>query len=216
MSTPLFTETEKTRDPRDSWPSVTRVLKLAGLSPWVDVSLDMLRRGVQHGLTEFQVQYILQGVDPAVLSAKAELGKLTHSAISDIEGGMVEPWWMDTPAQPYVEAYLKFKSETDYKAISVEQKVYNETYRYNGTYDSFGTLGKYEAIIDAKTVVRMADDLRWQLAGYDLCLPPNPKRMRFGLQLKADATYQLYEYKDRTDAQVFLAAVAIAHAKGAQ
>lgn len=210
----VFTAPEK--DPRDSWLSVTRILKLAGLSPWQDVALEMLRRGTEHGLTDRQLRYILQGVNPDVLDRKAELGQMVHQACQDIENGMTEAWWSDFDFAPYVASYQRFKQETGYKATATEQKVYNDTYRYRGTLDSVGTMGAVDAILDIKTVVQMAADLPYQLAGYDLCLPPNPRRYRFGVQLKPDGTYAMHAYKDRNDSQIFLAAVAVAHAKGMQ
>ena len=201
-------------DPRDAWPSVTRILKAAGLSPWQDVTLEQLRRGVQHGLDERKLRYILQGVDPAVLDAKAELGKMAHLAVEDIERGMTEAWWADSEIAPYAAAYLKFKSEMDYRAAAVELRVYNDAYHYQGTLDSWGQMGEAEVVVDIKTTVAMPADLPYQLAGYDLCLAANPKRSRWGVQLKPDGTYRLNEYAGRNDAKIFLAAVAIAHTKG--
>lgn len=204
------------RDPRDSWLSVTQIIKIAGLTPWPVVSLDMVRRGVESGLDERQLRYVLQGVYPEVLQAKAELGSTVHQAVQDIEErSSIEPWWEGLDIEPYVKAYLKFREDTQYRATSVEKKVYNESYQYHGTYDSEGLLGgKFEAILDVKTTVKMGPEVAYQLAGYEGCLPTNPKRLRIGVQLKKDATYSLHEYKDRNDSKVFLAALTVAQAKG--
>lgn len=201
------------RDERDSWLSVTTILKLAGLSPWQDVTLEMLRRGVEYGLDERKLRYVLQGVDPVVLDRKAELGKMVHQACQDIEHGMTEPWWDGLDITPYVEAYLRFKQETGYVAAATEEQVFNEAYRFRGTLDSRGTMGEIEALLDIKTIVQMGGHLAYQLAGYELALPANPRRYRFGLQLKKDGSYQLHSYTGRQDGQIFLAALAVAQAK---
>ena len=207
-------ETKPKRDPRDNWLSVTRVLKLAGLSPWTEVELDQLRRGVEHGLDERRLRYILSGVYPEVLAAKADVGHNVHQAIADIEHGLTEAWWEDETWTPYVTAYLKFREESHYKATLVEYRVYHESYPYRGDLDSLGMLnGKIEALIDVKTTVAMDPTIAYQLAGYEGCLPANPKRVRLGLQLKYDGDYQVHEYKDRNDHKILLAALTVATIK---
>ena len=208
---------ETQRDPRESWPSVTRILKAAGLSPWLDVDLDMLRRATEYRLSERVLRYILTGVYPEMLDAKRELGSMVHLAIRDIEHGIQDPWWEDEPWTAYVDAYLQFKEETHYTASLTEHRVYNDSYQYRGDLDSLGMLdGKVEALIDIKTVLDMDRAIGYQLAGYDGCLPANPKRVRLGLQLKKDGSYQIHPYNDRNDLKVFLAALVVANAKGIQ
>ena len=215
MTTTPQLEAKPARDPREDWLSVTKILKLAGLSPWRDVSLEELRRGVEHGLDERRVHYILSGVYPEVLEAKREAGSNTHLAIRDIESGIEEAWWEGEPWQPFVSAYQRFKAETNYTATLVEYKVFHDTYQYKGTFDSLGMFngGKTEALIDVKTSSTMDPSMGYQLAGYDAALPTNPKRLRLGLQLKNDGTYQVHEYKDKNDSKIFLAALTVATVK---
>lgn len=205
------------RDPRLDWPSVTQILKIAGLSPWQDVTLDMIRRGLKSGVNELQLRYILQGVKPEVLDAKAELGTNVHLAIHDIETGLSVRWWEGESYEPYIAAYLKFREECSFQAAALEEKVFNNTYQYNGRLDARGSMGKFKVLLDVKTTSIMPEDLAYQLAGYDLCLEPDPKRLRFGLQLKPDGKYTLHEYKNRKDDEkVFFAALLIAKTKGNQ
>jgi hypothetical protein len=213
MSTLFDTTAPAERDPRTAWPSVTRILKLAGLSTWQDVTLDQVRRATEHRIPERTLAYLVQGVYPEVLERKRELGSNVHLACQDLERG-IEPWWDGMDIAPYVEAYRRFRSENEFRPTAWEQQVYNDTYKYKGRYDTLGMVGTYEVLIDLKTTVQMAGELPYQLAAYDLCLNSNPKRLRWGVQLRKDGAYQLHEYKDRNDSRIFLAAVAIANAKG--
>jgi len=207
-------ETPPERDAREDWLSVTQILKLAGLSPWMDIDLDLLRRGVELGLDERRLRYLLNGVDPEILERKRERGVNVHMAIADIEHGLDEAWWAGESWEPYVIAYQRFKAETKYTASLIEHRVYNETYQYRGDLDSLGMLdGKVEALIDVKTTVQMDPTIAFQLSGYAGALPPNPKRLRLGLQLMKDGTYKIHEYKNRNDNAIFLAALTVARVK---
>ncbi|HEY6383446.1 MAG TPA: hypothetical protein VIY07_16790, partial [Pseudolabrys sp.] len=126
----------------------------------------------------------------------------------------MEPWWADLPEAPYVAGWQRFLTDTGFAPHLWEQPVYNDTYQYKGRYDVLGTVSNHEALIDIKTTVQMAPSLGYQLAGYDLCLPPNPKRIRWGVQLKKDGGYQLHEYGNRNDHKIFLAASTVAQTKG--
>lgn len=214
MSTATPVETQPERDPREDWLSVTRVLQLAGLTPWKEVDLDLLRRGTELGLKDWDLRYLINGADPNAVEAKREIGIYTHQAIADIERGMTEPWWEGDRWEMFISAYQRFKSELHYQASLIEHRVYNETYQYRGDLDSVGMLnGKTEALIDVKTALTMDASMGYQLAGYDACLPANPKRLRLGLQLFKDGSYKVHEYKDKNDLKVFLAALIVATIK---
>lgn len=166
-------------------PSVTEILNLAGL---VDYSK----------------------VQPEYLERARASGSLMHEWIHLLTEGHISA--DDEPPPEIageVKAYLRFVAESGFQATASEQVVVNPVLRYAGTFDLRGTLGGVDALIDLKRMTSVCAWVKWQLAGYALCLDPRPKR--FALRLLSNGTYRLDPYRERSDEQDWLAAVRVAH-----
>ncbi len=164
-------------------PSVTEILKLAGL---IDYSV----------------------VDPEVLEAAAIRGQETHEWCELLDRGE-DTAPSDPRVQARVEAYRKFLHEASFEPTAIEEPVLNATYLYAGTPDRAGTLNGRDVVLDLKPPGQAEPWWGLQLAGYAACMKGPPDR--FTLQLYDDGTYRLSEFKDRNDFHVFLSATRVVH-----
>jgi hypothetical protein len=171
-------------------PSVTEILKIAGLINYDDAPSSLLER-------------------------KRRIGTEVHQWCEMIDQQMLEPEGVidDEEISGYVGAYLAFCRDAQPKIIECEQPVVNERYRYAGTLDrtlEMTGLHRPLAVLDIKT----GEPAKWmalQLAGYEMCLE-QPHR-RFSLHLRADRTYRLVQYMNPSDKHDFLSACRVAHWK---
>ena len=111
----------------------------------------------------------------------------------------------------YVNAAKKFLAESGFRTTSCEQRLHHPIYKYAGTFDRSGTLGKRgSAIIDWKTGV-VTSTARLQLAAYANLLKDPLMYRRIVVKLCCDGKYKVHEYPSREtnqDFRVFLAALA--------
>jgi len=111
--------------------------------------------------------------------------------------------------KPYVRAYERFCSETDYQVISTEKRLYEPVYGFCGTYDRLAWIQKQCAVVDFKTGAYQA----WwplQAEAYRRMAIVNGHDVpaRFSLELKSDGTYRLHgPYTDLDDWLTFIGAL---------
>ncbi len=143
-------------------------------------------------------------------------GTLVHRIIQYHLNGELDKDSVDPELYGYLEAWKKFEAETKYEAHIIELPMASEQHRFAGTPDSVGNIGKDRALVDIKTGA-ITPATQVQMAAYILLLedtleapiiPHGAKIKRIAVQLKADGTYCLKEFKDRQDRQIFLAALA--------
>jgi len=167
-------------------PSVTEVLNIAGFVSFA-------------------------GVPTRVLEEAAERGKLGHAITAKIDqgdySGRIPPH-----VEPYVKAYLRFRSECDFEPELIEHSMVNQAHRFAGTLDRMGALNRHQCVLDLKCTPIQYAWIPMQLAGYEFALDRGPLK-RFSLHLLPDGTYRLYEKRDRRDKFDFLAAVRVTHRK---
>ena len=104
---------------------------------------------------------------------------------------------LDPVLRPYVDAYRKFKAETQFEPTAIEQGVYNEALGYAGTPDRIGKMGAIQCVIDLKSGAS-SKVTRYQTVAYAACLPSPRKYVRMEVRLKpnGDFSLQVYEPKD--------------------
>jgi hypothetical protein len=181
---------ESTAGPADlsTWPRVTFILEATGIADYSKIPN-----------AEF---YLQRGSD-------------VHMAAADVDHEIPD-YWTGTDLEGYVNAWIKFKEETKFKAELIEHSVFNETRRYRGTLDRVGKFGdgRDRVLIDIKSGIA-AEWVRLQTAAYAACLDRPETILRYGLQLKKDGTYKLSEpYKDyRQDSNVFFCLVSTLHGR---
>lgn len=132
-------------------------------------------------------------------------GKYAHEAIKLYEQGSLDEESLDPVLRPYLDAWKQFKTDTGYVSEVVEEPLYSPVYQYAGTPDNIGLLNGEPTVLDIKTGA-ISPWVALQLSAYEtlkkMCLD------RVALRLMPDGKYRLRHFKDRTDRQVFLAAVA--------
>lgn len=168
-------------------PSVTEILALNGL---VDFSM----------------------VDPDVLENARRRGSTLHEWLDLLNGGHLSA---DDEPPPeiagYVQAFLRFRSDTGYVATAWEQVVKSPALGYCGTFDQLGVLDGAPILLDTKATSALGAWVRLQVAGYAMALDPMPARA--ALRLLPDGTYRFERYTSRQDVHDWLACCRVAHFK---
>ncbi len=191
------------------WPSVTQIIKAAGLSRFDGVPEENLEAARIRGSA---VDKACEFID------KGKRFEWPNAEIARMFGG-------------YIEAYRKFCAEFDYKSELAQHIVHDHIYQYFGILDTFGTVnylrlpaylkatfqieGRCWLLIDRKTGPFGAD-VGLQLAGYLRALETalffsGPKSiiiLRLGLKLNVDGTYDPpTPFTHPLDEKVFLSAL---------
>lgn len=161
------------------------------------------------------------GVPADVLQRKAEIGDAVHYACELDDQQDLEDSSLPAEIQGYVFAWRRFKEETGFESEYAEHRVVSRAYRFAGTLDRIGRFHrlrtispKTRALLDIKTTYDILPSCGPQLAAYACAwnegVPKAEKvERRFIVQLKADRTYRLEEFRDPTDLSVFLSAATI-------
>lgn len=135
-------------------------------------------------------------------------GSAVHQACQYLDEDDLDVESISPGLRPYVEAYINFKKETDFKPELIEHQVYETFYGFAGTVDRTGIMRGKRVLIDIKTG-SIAPFAAIQTAGYTACLH-NDFYHRFGLCLKPNGAFKLLEFNDSNDESIFLSALAVA------
>jgi hypothetical protein len=141
-------------------------------------------------------------------------GTYVHAAIALLHEDDLDVDRLDASLLPYVNAYLRFVTESGFERQAWEERVCDALLGYAGTLDLRGRFVEQAHgidLIDIKTGT-VPGWAGYQTAGYARCLPDRPIR-RWALNLRADGKYSLQRLEARTDERVFLAALTIAQVK---
>ncbi|MGH9933171.1 MAG: hypothetical protein ACREA9_28640, partial [Pyrinomonadaceae bacterium] len=149
------------------------------------------------------------GIPRDRLERKRQLGASLHKAIEyDVRAG-VDLSTVPEPVIPYFLAWQVFIKHTEFQALLCEHPVASKIFGFAGTLDLVGKFKSNElAMLDPKTTFLMHPAVGVQLAGYAIAgnemglFPKNIKR--YGLQLKADGSYNLVPYRDVLDFNMFM------------
>lgn len=139
-------------------------------------------------------------------------GKAVHKACQFLALGELEWTSVDPEILDYVRGYEKFLRENQVRPILVEKRGWNHEYRYASTLDLYAEMGGEDCLIEIKTT-KVPATAALQTAAQLNCdwekRVPIHKIRRLAIELHADATYKVIEFKDRNDFQVFLSALAL-------
>ena len=175
-------------------PSVTTIMNDVGYYPWLFTFRD---RDNDEKME--------------MLNAAAKRGTAVHQITEDLDHGKDLPDKMAPELEPYVQAYIKFKSQNDIEITEIEKFVFNLEWWYAGALDRVMTINGTPAIVDLKTG-QPADTTGIQLAAYLLAYEKMGGKSglaRFGLYLRKNGTYKLIPYRNTDDLPNFLAAVRV-------
>jgi hypothetical protein len=152
----------------------------------------------------------LSRVPADLLEWKAELGKAVHKATELDDLGTLDEDNLDPVIVPYLEAYRKFKRESGFAPMLIEEQVYHPVYGYAGTYDRIGPMGKYDLVlIDFKSGLIDPKCVGPQTASYKECKSNLKIEARYALKLNKDTSYKLIPLTNKMDFQIFLNALNI-------
>ncbi len=132
-------------------------------------------------------------------------GKLAHLAIHLLDMGELDEESLDPVLSPYVEAWKRFRADTDITIIESEVPILDPLKRYAGTPDKIVMLDGKQTCIDMKTGT-VSPWTRLQLCAY--CEAKGIYR-RAAVQLNDDGTYKMFAYSDRQDFAVWNATLAV-------
>lgn len=134
------------------------------------------------GITEvLKAQGLITGVEYVSEEAMWR-GQEVHRICHNFNKAKEERTDFDPCLVGYLQAWKKFREATGFVYVIGEEPLVSETYRFGGTMDNFG---------------------------YFFSERTSPYITRYGLQLKADGTYNLTAFHDHTDEQVFLCALTV-------
>lgn len=134
-------------------------------------------------------------IDKATLEYASRRGTDIHEATEALDLGF--PADVDGETEPYVRAYCDFTRDYRVSHLMIEEIVHDEEFGYCGTVDRYSVVGNEEWLIDIKTVGSPN-----RLTYVKLCCQTwmyahalNKECHRYGLFLKRDGTYRLFDCK---------------------
>jgi hypothetical protein len=74
----------------------------------------------------------------AQLAHARDLGTAVHAACHYYDEGLLKPGTVDDAVRPYLEAWMRFKAESDFDIVGMETLVLHRTMGYAGRYDRKG------------------------------------------------------------------------------
>jgi hypothetical protein len=161
-----------------------------------------------------QVLNPLSGIPLDRLESAREFGIAVHLACELYDLNNLDEVNLDPNLQPYLEGWMLFKDDMNFKPLRVEERVYSVKYRFAGTVDR---IGEDLSILDIKSGSELTEIVGLQTAGYQLAYnemnPKNKSKKRLGVLLTPAGTYKIQEYKNKNDANVFLSALSITNWK---
>jgi hypothetical protein len=124
-------------------------------------------------------------------------GRAVHKAIHfDAEGDLDENTVSPT-IRPYLEAARKFKQDTGFTSGSAECRVCVANLGYAGTLDwLYAADKKLRVLVDWKSGL-VRSWCRLQTAAYANAFPNGSTFLRYGVQLKPDATYKITAFEPK-------------------
>ncbi len=152
-------------------------------------------------------------------------GKNVHIACQYLDEGSLD--WADFESRfpdliGYVRAWQAFKTETGFAPMFIEEPNFHPLYLFGGTFDRFGKLPSQQLLeVDIKT----GKPEPWaaiQTAAYELLIRAHPERYgdltgktidRVAVELMSDGKFKRHPFKEKSDGQVFLAALNVANWK---
>lgn len=175
-------------------PSVSEILRSAGLADYSSVPENILERA-------------------------ADRGKKVHEACHYFDQDDLDPETLDKKIAPYVAAWRAFRLHCDgtLAITGIEEMHLGELndLRFGMTVDRLAQFEGCRAILDIKTGSEIYKHHAIQLAGYAIGLESRGSAIqrvsnyrRLIVHLRRNATYQIHECTDDHDADVFAEALA--------
>jgi len=144
-------------------------------------------------------------VNKDVLDRASKFGTAVHKATELYDACDLNEATLDIALLPYLDAWKMFLSNTNFRVISSEARVYSK-HGYAGTFDRLGYLDGRLTLLDIKTSTTVARSTSLQLAAYEQAykeMHDMQIEQLISVQLKPCA-YTIRHHDDRTDFLTFL------------
>lgn len=155
------------------------------------------------------------GVPDWILERKAEIGSFVHYATELYDQGTLDEGTLSPLLAPYVEAWKAFRRAHTGRIHAVEPKLFHHGHGYAGQPDRCMQIDSDYDVLEIKTTANLFNAVGVQLMAQKHLLEAAMPGVRIGrriaIQLKADGTYRLREYKDPHDWPTFIALLSIAN-----
>lgn len=155
-----------------------------------------------------QALHSFDGVPAGVLEAAQDRGTAVHLCCEYLDKGILDEESIDPAITGYVDAWRLFTAEMRPVWSHIEAQVYHQVMRYAGTVDRVGQLQGREFVLDIKTSIASHPVWGLQTAAYGHALGKQDAA-RATVQLRADGTYRLIEWKDTADWPTFVSLITI-------
>lgn len=130
------------------------------------------------------------------------------------DDGSLDPDTVDPDYLPYLDAWRRFRADTQCELLGIEEPLFHPTYLYAGTRDRKLRMGGAVGVADIKT----GTSERWhslQLAAYQACDAACEKRWSIVLDPgRKSKPYRVIEQSGAADMQVFLSALTVCRWRG--
>ncbi len=170
-------------------PGVTKVIREAGLVDFSMIPADIMERAQKYGTA-------------------------THLACELYDRGTLDDKLLDPLLRGSLNAWIKFRKDTGFVPLGIEEKVYSAKYGYAGTLDRRGMLHDIHSLIDLKSGADFGKATGPQTAAYENAVNeklPFKQRIkkRYSVLLKENGLYKIEPYEGKSDFSVFLAALTL-------
>lgn len=152
------------------------------------------------------------GIPQETLDHKAAIGTAAHAACHYFDESDLDMETLDPEVLPYVQAWERFRSETDFVPELIEHRgiATIDGIEYGFTLDRIGQFNGHPTLIEIKCTAGVEVSWGSQCAAYALAMKAEyPKLFRLAVHLKPNATYSLVPLNDIRDYQIFRSALAI-------
>lgn len=150
-----------------------------------------------------------EGVNPAVLAAKADLGRRVHTACEFDDDGDLDEETVQEDVAPYLAGYRRFRRDTGAVVVLNEVKVFDRALRYAGTLDRVMWLNGAKWLVDLKTCISTPIAVGPQTAAYLRALADPTVTHRAALRLRPDGSFRFEPLTGADDWSTFLACLTL-------
>lgn len=156
----------------------------------------------------------LDHVAPEMLERARELGTYVHKACELDDLSTLNEAELDPLLEPYLRAWRRFKVDTGFECLAIEERVYHRLYDYAGTLDRrarLPRLDRYRWLLDVKSGAksRWAGPQTGAYAQAHEAMGGEPIERRAAIYLHDDGTYDLQPHRDPNDRTTFLSALTL-------
>lgn len=169
------------------YPSVSEIIKSAGISDFSNVRAD-------------------------VLEAACKFGKAVHKATELWDAETLNEAKLSEPLKPYLECWKRFVVDYKVKVLWSERQLYSPLWKFAGTLDRVAEVNGKMCILDIKTSKSLYPSVAIQTAAYKKLWEDNFKdkemqiKKRYCVRL-TEKLAKVDQLKEKTDESVFLSAL---------